>query len=163
MPISNIKNFIDGLLAIKTDNKDGAFLSSKISQLVSLFMPKLNLYDKIGNNIIGEFLRNNYIDIDDCFLVAKTLKTGTDNLLRLYDKHTDDTKRFIDVSHIDETLKLELSYIPEFYVYIKPKKQLDSQTINGLRKQIGSLIAEETKKFIDKNFMGYLQSNYTDV
>ena len=156
---SDIKGFIKGLVDINKDAKGGFFLTSKISQLVSCFLPKTNLYEAIGNDIVHDIMKNNSDYIDDCFLVSKKLKTGTDNLLCLYDSCSKEKKRFVDVSHIDETLKLEQSYIPEFYVYIKWSRTvtLDNDLIIRLRKDIGNIAATHTKTFIENNFMKYLQ------
>ena len=155
---SNIAKFIQGLVNIKQEN-NGAFLSSKIAYLVSCFLPKTNLFDEIGKNIVDTLFNAHKNLIDDCFLVSKKLKTGTDNLLFLYDDCTKDQKRFIDVSHIDETLKLEQSYIPEFYVYIKwnNSMSIDNNTIISIREDLGHIVSDETKKFIENNFMKYLQ------
>lgn len=156
---SNITSFIKGLLEISEKEKGGSFLTSEIAYLVSCFLPKTNLFEEIGRNIESAFFEKNRDIVDDCFLVSKRLKTGTDNLLRLYDNCTKEKARFIDVSHIDETLKLEQSYIPEFYVYIKWKNNnnISSELIVRLRKELGEIVAEETKKFIENNFMKYLQ------
>lgn len=157
---SNIAGFINGLLKIKqNDNSGGAFLTSKIAYLVSCFLPKTHLFDEIGRDIEYSIFEKHRELINDCFLVSKKLKTGTDNLLCLYDGSTKTKNRFIDVSHIDETLKLEQSYIPEFYVYIKwnNKDYVDNDTIMMLRKDLGAIVADQTKKFIDDNFMKYLQ------
>ena len=167
-PTSNIKGFFDGLSDIlqdeelkkeKKDKEDGSFLSSKIVYLVSCFLPKTNLFDKIGQNIVDSLYSNNKELINDCFLVPKSLKTGTDNLLCLYDDCIKDKKRFIDVSHIDESLKLEQSYIPEFYVYIKwnNKDNVSNDIIIKLRQELGQIVSEQTKIFIENNFMKYLQ------
>ena len=156
---SNIAGFINGLLKIKQNDSGGAFLTSKIAYLVSCFLPKTHLFDEIGRDIECSIFEKHRELINDCFLVSKKLKTGTDNLLCLYDGSTKTKNRFIDVSHIDETLKLEQSYIPEFYVYIKwnNKDYVDNDTIMMLRKELGAIVADQTKKFIDDNFMKYLQ------
>ena len=80
-------------------------------------------------------------------------------MLCLYDDCIKDKKRFIDVSHIDESLKLEQSYIPEFYVYIKwnNKDNVSNDIIINLRHELGQIVSEQTKSFIDNNFMKYLQ------
>ena len=167
-PTSNIKGFFDGLIDIlqdeelkkeKKEKEDGSFLSSKIVYLVSCFLPKTNLFDMIGQNIVNSLYNNNKKLINDCFLVPKSLKTGTDNLLCLYDDCIKDKKRFIDVSHIDESLKLEQSYIPEFYVYIKwnDKNNVSNDIIINLRQELGQIVSEQTKIFIENNFMKYLQ------
>lgn len=158
---SNITGFIKGLVGIDPKNKDGSFLTSKITYLVSCFLPKTNLFDVIGQEINDSFFKRHNCEIVDCFLVSKKLKTGTDNMLCLYDSCTDEKKRFIDVSHIDETLKLEQSYIPEFYIYIKwhDKFQINNNLIIDLRKDIGRIAAEKTKDFIENNFMKYLHRN----
>lgn len=155
---SNIAGFIKGLVDINEETVDGAFLTSKISQLVSCFLPKTNLFEEMRDDIEAKLLARNQSVIDDCFLVSKKLKTGTDNLLCLYDNCTGTKKRFIDVSHIDETLKMEQSYIPEFYVYVKWNENVtpENDLIMSLRKDIGCVVAEETKKFIENNFMKYL-------
>ena len=141
------------------EENDGSFLTSKIAYLVSCFLPKTNIFDEIGKEIENDFYKKYKELIDDCFLVSKKLKTGTDNLLCLYDTCTNDKKRFIDISHIDESLKLEQSYIPEFYIYIKwhDKYSIDNNTIIQLRKELGLIVANHTKKFIENNFMKYLK------
>ena len=156
---SNITGFIKGLLDISREENTGSFLTSKIAYLVSCFLPKTNIFDKIGNEIENEFFNKHKDIISDCFLVSKKLKTGTDNLLCLYDTCIKDKKRFIDISHIDESLKLEQSYIPEFYLYIKwhDKYSIDNATVINLRKELGEIVADKTKKFIENNFMKYLQ------
>ena len=156
---SNIAGFIKGLVDIDPKKDDGSFLTSKIAYLVSCFLPKTNLFDVIGSEIQKEFFMKYENDIRDCFLVSKKLKTGTDNLLCLYDDCVNEKKRFIDVSHIDETLKLEQSYIPEFYLYIMWVDQsiIDNQKIIELRKEAGRIAAEKTKDYIEKCFMKYLQ------
>lgn len=155
---SNITEFIKDLVSIKKDD-DGSFLSSKIAYVVSCYIPKTTLFEKICHNVENMFFEKHKDIISDCFLVSKKLKTGTDNLLFLYDGCTDDKKRFIDVSHIDETLKLEQSYIPEFYVYVKwkDKNSINNDIIIALRKSLGEIAAQETKNFIENNFMKYLQ------
>ena len=156
---SNITGFIKGLVDININDADGSFLTSKIAHLVSCFLPKTNLFDVIGKEINNAFFNKHEDKIDDCFLVSKKLKTGTDNLLCLYDECINSKKRFVDVSHIDETLKLEQSYIPEFYVYVKWKDEIniDNSLIIRLRKDIGSIAAEKTQNYIENNFMKYLQ------
>ncbi len=156
---SNITGFINGLLDTRTVENDGSFLTSKISYLVSCFLPKTNIFDEIGTGIEKDFYEKYKDIIGDCFLVSKKLKTGTDNLLCLYDTCVNNKKRFIDISHIDESLKLEQSYIPEFYIYIKwhDKYSIDNATIIKLRKELGKIVANHTKTFIENNFMKYLQ------
>lgn len=156
---SNITGFIKGLLDINNKDEDGSFLTSKIAYLVSCFLPKTNLFDEIRLDIEKEFFDKHKDNINDCFLVSKKLKTGTDNLLRLYDDCTKERVRFIDISHIDETLKLEQSYIPEFYVYIKwnDKETITNSIVTELRKDLGLIVAEQTQNFIENNFMKYLQ------
>lgn len=167
-PMSTIKGFFDGLVNIlqeeelkkeKKDKEDGSFLTSKIVYLVSCFLPKTNLFDEIGQSIVDLLSINNKEIINDCFLVPKSLKTGTDSLLCLYDDCIKGKKRFIDVSHIDESLKLEQSYIPEFYVYIKwnNKDNVSNDIIIKLRQELGQIVSEQTKSFIENNFMKYLQ------
>jgi len=93
-----------------------------------------------------------------CFKKIKNWQT--DNLLCLYDTCINDKKRFIDISHIDESLKLEQSYIPEFYIYIKCHDgyTLDNTIIIDMRKNLGLIVADKTKNFIENNFMKYLQN-----
>lgn len=155
----NIEEFIKSFIQINLEANDGSFLSSKISYLVSCFLPKTNLFDKIGIDIIKEFFEKNNDKICDCYLVSKKLKIGTDNLLTLYDSKTDETKRFIDISHIDESLALEQSYIPEFYVYIKCNNtNISDNDIIDFKKDIGEISAKHVKIFIENNFMKYLQT-----
>ena len=156
---TNIAAFIKSLVNIDFQSENGAFLSSKISYLVSCFLPKNNLFDDIGNKIISKFFNKHTDIIDDCFLVSKKLKIGTDNLLCLFDPYTNTKKRFIDVSHINETLHLEQSYIPEFFVYIKWKnnKSVNNSELITYRNEIGEIAASCAEEFIKTNFMKYLQ------
>lgn len=135
------------------------FLSSKIAFLVSLFIPKGNLFDNIGDKIKEKFFDKYSCLIDDCFLVAKKLKIGTDSYLSLYDKRTKQTKKFVDISHIDYTLRYEHSYIPEFYVYAKWKNNcnISCEKLVEMQKSLGKIAAKEVENFIEENFFKYLQ------
>lgn len=160
IPSSNIEKFVKEFVAMDSEEKgNGSFLSSKIAYLVSCFLPKTNLFDELFEKIKDDFISRHSDLIDDCFLVSKKLKIGTDTLLCLYDTCTKEKKRFIDVSHIDETLNLERSYIPEFYLYIKWKDEskISNSEIIQLRQDIGKIAAEYVKNYIENNFMKYLQ------
>lgn len=160
LPTSTITTFFNGLKEANIGTDDGSFLSSRISYLVSCFRPKTVLFDVVGKDIVDEFLRQYNDVIDDCFIVSKKLKIGTDSLLSLYDAVSDKDKRFITVSHIDDTLKLEQSYIPEFYLYIKWKSNISvsSNEIIDLLSSVGRISAKYVERFIEENFMKYLQS-----
>ena len=157
---SNIDKFIKSFAALDFDCTSGAFISSKIAFLVSLFTPKDNLFDIIGKNIKDEFLEKYKYDLDDCFIVAKKLKIGTDSLLSLYDTRTKKSKKFVDISHIDQTLRAEHSYIPEFYVYAKWKNNqvVQSGMITQMQKDLGKIASKCVNDFIDKTFVAYLQN-----
>ena len=159
MPTSTITTFFAGLRETNIGTDDGSFLSSRISYLVSCFRPKTVLFDEVGKDIVDEFLAQYNDVIDDCFIVSKKLKIGTDSLLSLYDAVSDESKRFITVSHIDDTLKLEQSYIPEFYLYIKwkPNISMSSNELIDLLSTVGRISAKYVERFIEENFMKYLQ------
>lgn len=156
MPSSNITEFIKSFINI--DLNKNSFATSQIAYLVSCFIPRANLFESIGENIRLDFFSLHGDIIEDCFLVSKKLKIGTDNLLCMYDSKTCNKKRFIDLSHVDDTLKLEQSYIPEFYMYIKYKKDVDikNEVLQTLKKDIGKIAAKHVINFIDNNFMKYL-------
>lgn len=155
---SNIDKFIKAFSELDINNLNGAFLSSKIAFLVSLFIPKENLFDTIGSKIKDLFFEQYSNLIDDCFLVAKKLKIGTDSYLSLYDTRAEITKKFVDISHIDSTLRYEHSYIPEFYVYAKWKNNqaIDCNTIVEMQKTLGQIAAEVVKSYIEETFFKYL-------
>lgn len=158
-PTLNIATFFTGITDSNINSEDGSFLSSKISYLVSCFQPKTVLFDEIGKDIVEEFFEQYKTIIDDCFIVSKKLKIGTDSLLSLYDPISNKDKKFIDVSHIDDTLKLEQSYIPEFYLYVKWKQNvaLSNDNILDLLSSVGRISAKFVERFIEENFMKYLQ------
>lgn len=158
---SNIDKFIKNFSELDINNLNGAFLSSKIAFLVSLFIPKGNLFDNIGDKIKEKFFDKYSYLIDDCFLVAKKLKIGTDSYLSLYDKRTKQTKKFVDISHIDYTLRYEHSYIPEFYVYAKWKNNcnITCEKLVEMQKSLGKIAAKEVENFIEENFFKYLQDS----
>lgn len=158
-PTSNIAEFMNGLNEINNNVDDGSFLSSKIAYLVSCFRPKTNLFDEIGENIRKDFFMAYNDKIEDCFLVSKKLKIGTDSLLCVFDPETGLKKRFIDISHINNTLKLEQSYIPEFYLYIKIKPNiiLSNDDVSKILHSVGEISAKFVEIFIEDNFMKYLQ------
>lgn len=158
-PTSSITTFFTGLSETNIATDDGSFLSSRISYLVSCYRPKTILFDEVGKDIVDEFLDEHGDIIDDCFIVSKKLKIGTDSLLSLYDAVSNENKRFITVSHIDETLKLEQSYIPEFYLYVKwkPNISLSNDKIIDVLSSVGRISAKYVERFIDENFMKYLQ------
>lgn len=155
---SNIEKFIRGFAELDINNLNGAFLSSKIAFLVSLFIPKENLFDTIGNKIKDLFFEEYDMLIDDCFLVAKKLKIGTDSYLSLYDTRTDTAKKFVEISHIDSTLRYEHSYIPEFYVYAKWRNNqiIDCETIIKMQKSLGKIAAKVVENYIEETFFKYL-------
>ena len=155
---SNIEKFIRGFAELDINNLNGAFLSSKIAFLVSLFIPKENLFDTIGNKIKDLFFEEYDMLIDDCFLVAKKLKIGTDSYLSLYDTRTDTAKKFVEISHIDSTLRYEHSYIPEFYVYAKWRNNqiIDCETIIKMQKLLGKIAAKVVENYIEETFFKYL-------
>lgn len=155
---SNIDKFIKSFTQIDLESLNGAFLSSKIAYLVSLFIPKENLFDTIGEKIKEQFFEEYKNIVDDCFLVAKKLKIGTDSYLSLYDSKTKEPKRFVAISHIDDTLRDEHSYIPEFYVYAKWKSNatVNNDTIVNMRKTLGEIAAKSVENFIEETFFKYL-------
>lgn len=157
---SNIDKFIKNFVAIDVNCDNGAFLSSQIAFLVSLFIPKDNLFDIIGGKIKQEFFNKYKGNLDDCFVVAKKLKIGTDSLLSLYDTRTNKTKKFVDISHIDQTLRAEHSYIPEFYVYAKWKNNeiVTCDTLVEMQTFLGKTASKCVENFINETFLKYLQN-----
>ena len=159
----NLRDFIDNFIQIYKENEknnSGCFLSSKLSQLVNTVSGD-NLYDILSPNISYKLIKDNGTHIEDCFIVAKRLKIGTDSLLELYDESIGSTKSFKSISHIDETLKLEKTFIPEFFVYIKWKEPIvDKHSIvENLKEQIGRIAAQETIQFFEDNYKKYLHDS----
>ena len=81
--------------------------------------------------------------------------------MSLYDKKSKQTKKFVDISHIDYTLRYEHSYIPEFYVYAKWKNvdNVSCEKIVEMQKSLGEIAAKEVENFIEENFLKYLQES----
>lgn len=164
-PIFNVKNFIFSYQKINTDikaRKNEYFLISRIAELVSIYKNE-NLYKELAEPITNALIKEYNNEIDDCFLVPKKLKTGTNQLLDLYDESTGKLKHFNDISHIDETLHIESSFIPEFYVYIKWKDSNNTLAFQKIRTSIGQITATVTEDYIKNNFLSYLHNDFEGV
>lgn len=162
IPNIAIEEFFKNFLSLNLEKKNGCFLSSQISYIISCFLANINLFEKLSQSMKEKFFEQNKTDIDDCFIVVKQLKVGTDHLLKLFDPSSPSLQKlFVDVSHVDDSLKTEQSYIPEFYLYIKWKSniQISNQKITSARENMGEIAANEVKNFIEDNFMKYLQIN----
>lgn len=162
-PVFDINSFVNDFINLKVNN--GSFFASEISDIVSCYFPKTNLFEEISETMRTNFY-NLYSDIiDDCFIVAKQLKIGTDRYLQMYDPCNKEPLPFVDISHIDETLKMEKSYMPEFYLYIKWKDNYvsNNEKIIELREKLGEIAAIEASNYIKEIFDKYLPDEFNKV
>ncbi len=137
---------------MQSNNLPG-FYSSLLTNFLEDFQPRKQLFNEVAVDINEELKHKHPDKIVDCFIVAKDLKAGTDDLLKFYSIKPNgeyETKPFNEISIVDKEIKIELSVIPEIFVFAKLSKEINCEEI---QKDIGKIAAEKIKKYLDDNYI----------
>ena len=137
---------------MQSNNLPG-FYSSLLTNFLEDFQPRKQLFNEVAVDINEELKHKHPDKIVDCFIVAKDLKAGTDDLLKFYSIKPNgeyETKPFNEISIVDKEIKIQLSVIPEIFVFAKLSKEINCEEI---QKDIGKIAAEKIKKYLDDNYI----------
>lgn len=137
---------------VQSNNLPG-FYSSLLTGFLEDFQPRKQLFNEVAVDINEELKQKHPTEIIDCFIVAKDLKAGTDDLLKFYTINSNgeyETKPFNEISIVDKEIKIELSVIPEIFVFAKLGETINCEEI---QKDIGMIAADKIKKYLDDNYI----------
>lgn len=132
--------------------QEKGFILGRISRLIFDNYFEEGEFQKLIRESVEQM--KNESKINDVIVVFKTIKSGIQESLMLYDRE-DKLVSYKNISNTAINLKLQREFVLPFYIYINAE-QIDKIDYKGVRRDIGKKIGHNMMDFFEKSLKQWI-------